>query len=195
MKRFFTLILVFYVTSLGLYAQQNPVSDQLYFKRLTVDQGLSETSNYFVFQDSRGYIWISSTSGLNRFDGHHVEVFREIPNDSTSLKGSNVNGQFSEDSNGNIWFSTYNAVNCYDRMTGTFSSYQLVDHTGQEKIGYFTCGLDMHDQLWVKHEKELYRFDINKKKFHFTTSLYANYQHARSYFNPQKNIKYLFFLK
>ncbi|MBP8724895.1 MAG: hypothetical protein KBF37_09870 [Saprospiraceae bacterium] len=46
-------------------AQQGP----MIWYRLGVRQGLSQASNWYVYKDSRGFVWISSVNGLNRFDG------------------------------------------------------------------------------------------------------------------------------
>ncbi len=46
------------------------------FKRITVEDGLSQTSVEYLFQDSKGYMWIGTTDGLNRYNGNKFEVFR-----------------------------------------------------------------------------------------------------------------------
>ena len=43
-----------------------------------------------IYQDSRGYIWISTGDGLNRYDGVKFVKYRAVKNDSTSLSSNNV---------------------------------------------------------------------------------------------------------
>jgi ligand-binding sensor domain-containing protein len=91
-----------------LFAQPNP----LYFHRLGPENGLKGAYNEFIFQDSRGFVWLSSVDGLNRFDGHDVKVWRPVEGDSTSMRGENIQSPFFEDEAGNIWFTTFEGVNC-----------------------------------------------------------------------------------
>ena len=51
------------------------------FRHLTVeDHGLSESTIYDVFQDSRGYMWISTDNGLNKYDGHIMKSLVDLGN-------------------------------------------------------------------------------------------------------------------
>ena len=54
-----------------------------------------------VYQDKKGFIWIATENGLNRFDDTKFLVYNKIQDDSTSLKSSYVRTLF-EDSSGNL---------------------------------------------------------------------------------------------
>jgi len=45
------------------------------FVHYTVKEGLSENYITCLIQDSRGYMWIGTDIGLNRFDGHAFKIF------------------------------------------------------------------------------------------------------------------------
>lgn len=49
-------------------------------KSLSVDDGLSQSMAYCILQDSRGFIWIGTQDGLNRYDGKTVKTYRHDPN-------------------------------------------------------------------------------------------------------------------
>src|SRR4029453_3436857 len=51
------------------------------FTRLSLEQGLSQSTVLCVFQDSRGYIWLGTEDGLNRFDGVKFTVYKNDPAD------------------------------------------------------------------------------------------------------------------
>lgn len=78
----------------------------LFYKRYGTDDGLSDASCNDVFEDSRGFIWVGTQGGLNRFDGHRFLHFFHKPGDTTSLC-SNTVMQISESPDGNIWIGTY----------------------------------------------------------------------------------------
>lgn len=44
------------------------------FIHYTVKDGLSDNTINCIAQDDKGYIWIGTDAGLNRFDGHHINV-------------------------------------------------------------------------------------------------------------------------
>ena len=67
---------------------------ELLFRHLKLDDGLSEATNAYVYKDSKGFVWISSINGLNRFDGKHIKVYQPESSDSTSMLGENVQSSF-----------------------------------------------------------------------------------------------------
>lgn len=79
------------------------------FEYFTTEQGLSENFIYTVFQDSKGYLWIGTHDGLNRFDGYRFVIYRQIPGDTNSLPNNTINA-INEDDKGNIWIGTNNGL-------------------------------------------------------------------------------------
>ena len=72
------------------------------FRYLTIEDGLSsEIINCFL-QDHDGFIWIGTDDGLNRYDGHRIEVYKHIFGSGNSIPGNTVRCLF-EDSRNNIW--------------------------------------------------------------------------------------------
>ena len=142
-------------------------TDNAYFHHLTVENGLSEATNYYFLKDSRGFVWISSVSGLNRFDGRQVRVYQSEPADSNALYGQNIQSPFYEDTNGDIWFSTNDAINRYVRKQDIFKHYCLKDtSTNKNVAGYYLAHLDNSDQLWVlAGESAVYVFDTKTERF------------------------------
>lgn len=45
------------------------------FEQLSIDQGLSNEQVTSIYQDSKGYMWIGTIDGLNRFDGERFKVY------------------------------------------------------------------------------------------------------------------------
>lgn len=50
-------------------------------QRYDIQDGLSHRDVYCTYQDSRGFIWVGTRYGLNRFDGHHFETFSQEKQD------------------------------------------------------------------------------------------------------------------
>ncbi|MDJ1492998.1 two-component regulator propeller domain-containing protein [Cytophagaceae bacterium DM2B3-1] len=83
------------------------------FMKLDATNGLSNNQVICFLKDSKGYLWFGTISGLNRFDGHTIKVFRHQIRDSTSLLNSHIIKLF-EDPLGKIWVTTIEGVCIYD---------------------------------------------------------------------------------
>ena len=79
MKKLFILLVSFSLWEIGLS------QTQYRFRNFDTSDGLSSNQVNFLMQDSRGFLWIGTEFGLNRFDGVSFEKWFHIPRDSTSL--------------------------------------------------------------------------------------------------------------
>ncbi len=80
-------------------------SPPMYFEHLSVRDGLSQSTVNVVHQDSQGFIWIGTESGLNRYDGYEVRRYQSRRDDPTSLTSDYI-WDIAEDSAGNLWLAT-----------------------------------------------------------------------------------------
>lgn len=140
--------------------------------RLTVEDGLSQGSNYFVYKDSEGFVWLSSLIGLNRFDGRQVKVYRPTDGDDSSLYGLNIQSSFFETKEQNLWFSTWEGLNCYVRKTDNFKHFVFKKEDGSPIAGYHAFYQDSDGNLWtILNYADLYFFNIPTERFIFKHKL------------------------
>jgi len=94
------------------------------FSRLTMEDGLSSNSVYCMTQDSQGYLWFGTFSGLNRYDGQNMITFRPATGVAHSISGS-VIFSILEDSSQRIWIGTDGGgLNLFNNETLDFSSFR-----------------------------------------------------------------------
>lgn len=74
-------------------------------QNFTSRDGLSHNSATCFFQDRKGFLWIGTTNGLNRYDGYQFKTFTNKPDDSLSLQGS-VIYTIQDDKRGRLLLST-----------------------------------------------------------------------------------------
>ena len=86
------------------------------FERLSLEQGLSQSSANRILQDRRGYVWLATEDGLNRYDGIGFKVYRHDVSDAASLPASFV-WDLAEDSAGNLWIATSGGLASWQRAT------------------------------------------------------------------------------
>ncbi|MDX1371685.1 MAG: two-component regulator propeller domain-containing protein, partial [Nitrososphaeraceae archaeon] len=93
------------------------------FTHLTVDNGLSANTVLSIVQDSKGFLWVGTYDGLNRYDGYTFKVFKHNERDNYSLSDNKV-FKLLEDLNGNIWIGTWGGgLNKFDRKTEKFTRF------------------------------------------------------------------------
>ena len=112
------LLLILLVGGLAVAAP----APTLRFDQLSVEQGLAQESVLAIAQDRQGYMWFGSQSGLSRFDGYRMVVYKNIEGDKTSLADNWV-GELHVDSQGNLWVGTDNGLDRFDAASQTFTHY------------------------------------------------------------------------
>jgi signal transduction histidine kinase/CheY-like chemotaxis protein/ligand-binding sensor domain-containing protein len=137
------------------------------FEHLETRDGLSQINVNCIIQDSRGFMWIGSRNGLNRYDGTKFITYRYDSRNESSLS-NNMITDLVEDGDGNIWVGTQSGLNKYDRKTGLFSRFLNNKHNinslSSNIINRIT--VDTGGSLWIATQTGgLDRFDIKKKRF------------------------------
>ncbi|SDF61167.1 Signal transduction histidine kinase [Mucilaginibacter pineti] len=114
---------LFAILFTGIVMQSFSQSRQFHFEHLGTVNGLSEINPNCILQDSRGFIWIGTRDGLNRYDGYKFKVFRADLSNPNSLS-SNYIQDIAEDENGNLWIATTDGLNMFDRKSDRFFHYK-----------------------------------------------------------------------
>ena len=145
-----------------VYSQQK----RLQFTQLTSDDGLSTSIITSVIQDHKGFMWIGTSDGLNRYDGFKFVVYKNNPGDSTSL-GDNVIHTLFEDHNKNLLIGTENGLCQYDRRKDQFRNYLPDNSSPLKGIGCTISKIaeDSLGNLWLATTVGLIYFDRTNSKF------------------------------
>ena len=95
---------------------------RLVFDHLAKENGLPSNTVYCAIQDFQGYIWIGTTNGLARYDGHDMKIFRSIPGDSTTLTDNTIYTLY-QASDSMIWIGTGNGLSIYNPRIRAFKNF------------------------------------------------------------------------
>lgn len=130
-KGFVLFALVAHVAIVDGNAQSfHAPASQLFFKRISTEQGLAQPTVNSIFRDSRGFVWIATEDGLSRFDGSEFRTFRHDPRDSTSIRHNVVHFIREEEGTGNLWIGTVSGINYFDRSLERFKVFKTNDPPG-----------------------------------------------------------------
>lgn len=126
------------------------------FKYITSENGISQSEVYCFLQDSKGYMWIGSLDGLNRYDGYTIVTFRMSEEEPNGLIHNTIYS-LAEDKFGRIWIGTAEGLNMYDpvrermlKMPSFFSGKQIniLDILADDR------------NLWIGTSRGLFRMSL-----------------------------------
>lgn len=110
----------------GVVAQRG---DQYTFKHYTTASGLISSQVFSTVQDDKGFIWIGSTDGLQRFDGVRYVSFRHDTKDTVSIP-SNPISQLFIDYKRRLWLLLFDGtIGIFDTRKFTFSKKRVQTKT------------------------------------------------------------------
>ena len=145
--------------------------EALKFQNISVEEGLSHSYVNSILQDSKGYLWINTFMGTNRYDGYNFVHYTHNPEDSSSISSSTVYTAF-EDRDSNLWFGTEKGLNRYVPDKNRFISYENItgDTNSISSNKVHSIIQDAQGRLWVgTYGGGLNSFDPVTGRFkHFT---------------------------
>lgn len=174
MKKRHYLLIIAMAVSITVGAGVIP---DLKFKRLDTREGLSNSMVSSIIRDSRGYVWMGTGYGLNRYDGYRVRTFFSYEKDTTTLRNNRID-EIQEGYGGRLWLKQGMNYSVYDPVT------EKVDRTpsrwlNQQGIAgsIESIHLDSGKNYWVK------TFDDG---FYYFNPVTKNLKHFNFGYGPQE---------
>jgi ligand-binding sensor domain-containing protein len=146
-----------------VFSQQSIIRfDKLTSENILTVKGISQNSIYCLIQDSKGFIWIGTWDGLNKYDGYDFTIY----NTSNGLSNPTINTVI-EDDDKKLWIGTDNGLNILNRETGEIRQFfhdpdncnslsdNFINHIFKDKNGF----------IWISTANGLNRFDKSQNVF------------------------------
>ncbi len=139
---------------------------RLSYEQYTINDGLSNSHITTLFQDSRGYIWIGTSDGLNRYDGYGFDVFRHHPLADSTIVGNYIQA-ITETPDGNIWIGTRNSgIAIWQKKDGKFKNLGKTSPIFKALREYGVYGMETNgDDVWVKTRNAIIKINHATKEF------------------------------
>lgn len=161
------MILNLLIGLLQLAPQELPIPQVI-----NTQDGLSNNIVYETYQDSKGFIWIATDNGLNRFDGYEFKIFYHNAKDSTSISSNTVRSIL-EDHNGNLWIGTFDGLNLYHRETDSFTLFKHLQNIPNARLDIQHMMLDSRGRIWFNTLRTIGWFDTQSFEFGFIDPSYS----------------------
>ena len=181
-----------WMVAFSLVTVEIAYSQEVIFRHYSTDEGFTGSGFKTMAQDSLGFLWISSTSGLYRFDGYSFETYQSA---SISNKVLHV------DSYGNLWLTFEDQLARYDRHTENFIANQAAPAGAKIQsvcfqnattiwIGTAAHGLSQFEI--PSDNKSFYSNDLERDNFDANNSIQAIVDYGNSLLLGTKNGLWLF---
>ena len=171
------LLAIFFIT-LNLRGQN------VHFKNLNRQDGLSDNFVRVIYEDNYGYMWFGTTNGLNRFDGVEMKQFKRIVGDESSLAEANINDILQTSSN-KLLVGYNSGLDVYNYKREDFAKIEELKGVVVSKIVEDDVG-----NIWIVTGNNLMlKFDKNLsqvKDFSFSTIIKNKFNISTSSLNVYK---------
>ncbi len=152
------LLLCLLVYLFAPFAGPGCFAQSYYFKRYGADDGLAHNSVTSILQDKKGFMWIGTRGGLNRFDGYSFKTYRDHENPYGHV-GNTAVSALAEDRNGILWIGTGRGVFSYDPDREVFTR---LAEAGLNNVNSLLA--DRQNNLWFASGGYLFKYDQRSRK-------------------------------
>lgn len=160
MRLFFNVTVFYLVVYLNsIYTSAQPIHSM--FDHFTKKEGLSGNQITHIVQDNKGFLWIGTKTGLNKFDGQSFKHYKFITDEINSLSDNEINFIY-QSSDGLFWIGTQNGLNVFNPYKEEVKHFRLNDSLPSNEIT--AIGEDKFGNLWIGTRKGISSFDIKSNE-------------------------------
>lgn len=161
MKNISRFLILTYILMLGCHqAASAQAPSNFQFKKYQVNEGLSENTVNCITQDRKGFLWLGTKDGLNKFDGVNFTVYRNQSGKENSI-GNNYIRSIMENGDTLLYIGTDDGMYIMNRISETFERLEDKLGIGKKIIGSVCKLLLSHDgKLWIATVKDgIFQYD------------------------------------
>lgn len=138
----------------------------LQFERYELEEGLSQNTVNCLLQDHKGFLWVCTQDGLNRFDGYTFKTFEEDSKNDAAISDDYVISIF-ESSDHSLWVGTRSGgLNKFDFATHRFEHFKGETEPDGVKLTRVTAIIEIdEDILWLATYKGVVAFSRSQKTY------------------------------
>lgn len=138
-------------------------------------KGLSNNSVKNIFQDSDQLLWVSTSDGLNVYNGSTFQLFKSDDQGNSFKLPDNIILNVREDKKKQIWICSEKGVTCYNKGNGALRHYFYNDEQNRpngsadyfltiSNTGSILSGLRLDSVLYIYNERlqvfQTVKFDV-----------------------------------
>ncbi|MCG8576224.1 MAG: hypothetical protein MI810_15140 [Flavobacteriales bacterium] len=166
------ILLSFLLFSTASLSQQKSIK----FDKLSIEDGLSQSSVSAILQDRYGFIWIATQDGLNRYDGYEFKTFKNDPNNLNSIPNNYIHNLL-EDKEGNLWFGTNRGIGKLNPLTHRIEKVNRGTFPALRGYVFIDLAFDSQGHLLALSDKHgINKINLKTKKVDIIKSIKGNFE-------------------
>lgn len=156
--RFQFLILIHLLNFSFLFAQYKEIE----FRHLDVQ--ISGYSVKSFVQDYKGFMWIGTSNGLNRYGGNRISYFMHDEALNSSISDNGIMALY-ESKDSSLWIATTHGLNYYNRKKNNFIQYYYKNSDKNSELNSISdISEDSKGNIWLATFGGMCVFNKAKKK-------------------------------
>lgn len=170
----FSLLLIHCIHSLAQLSSTKLI-DLYNFSALTIEDGLLHNFIDDIYKDKRGFLWLSTSNGLSRYDGYEF-VHYNTSTEHTRLK-SNFIKKVCEDNHNRLWIASESGLNILNLVTNKLITLEPQNEIMIKLTHEATSHIykDSKGNMWLITSNNLYRISFsNQGDIHNISVLFSN---------------------
>ncbi len=148
------------------------------FRYYTDNSGLSSNTIQCLYQDDKGYVWVGTADGLDRFNSYDFTNYRSDYRRRNTLENNCIYSLCGEGfPNGDrIWVGTSDGVYIFDSKDESFVHLPILGSDGRERrnLLVYSLAADVAGNMWIGTLGDgLYRYSLKSGTFeHYNAAKY-----------------------
>ncbi|WP_462249888.1 sensor histidine kinase [Ferruginibacter sp.] len=103
----------FLITQFSPYSAVSQLQKMVFVKKIGLHEGLSSVNVKKIIKDTKGFIWIATQDGLNKYDGKKIVSYGKETK-GISLSNVDIWDMQLDTINNHLWILEYDALDCID---------------------------------------------------------------------------------
>ncbi|AFM03754.1 signal transduction histidine kinase [Bernardetia litoralis DSM 6794] len=172
MKRHLSFIYWLIFSCIFCFAQKIQAQDyDLAYQHITTENGLSNNFVTTIIQDKKGFIWLGTQEGLNKYDGYSFKIYKSDSEKKYYLNSNHITFLAEGISDNSIWIGTTTGLSKLHIHSDTIENISFFD---KKRINYIS--IDNQKIVWVATDKGLFKKENEKWiDISLTSNLNQNY--------------------
>lgn len=143
-------------------------SQNIKFTHYNDNNGLSHNSVRHIVQDKKGFLWLGTFSGLNRFDGYQFKNYMSYSPGTNKLYNDDITALELDEASNNLWIGTRKGLTLFKLDTQVFTTFfsKKDDPNSLPEEEIRSVYVDKFKRVWVGTKtKGVYLFFLKENRF------------------------------
>ncbi|MBF4472399.1 two-component regulator propeller domain-containing protein [Flavobacterium sp. HJJ] len=157
-----------FIVFLCLFTFYYSYSQNIKFTHYNDNNGLSHNSVRHIVQDKKGFLWLGTFSGLNRFDGYQFKNYMSSSASANKLYNDDITALELDEESNNLWIGTRKGLTLFKLDTQVFTTFfsKKEDSNSLPEEEIRSVYVDKFKRVWVGTKtKGVYLFFLKENRF------------------------------